>query len=219
MAEDKENTANWDEKFKKLQGMWLSQAKSPTKKKSSDNGTSVSLASALAKIESLESELKEARRGEEQARKELEDANKAHEEELLYNEKYLGGLNFKVKVDRLESELKEVKLSRDQVQSELEWMSKEHKVELSRKERQIEDLKGELIELKVAGKGFSRNSTSDETSTGSLTGESLNLLAGQVELCLGRLIQLQDQLKLAKEGQQLTKDADDEKVSTISQDN
>ena len=148
-GQEASGSAMWENRFKKLQDMWLTQAENKSTAKKSVGSEGLSMAEALAKINSLETELKEAKSGEALAKEELEKANKKHEEELAYNEKLLGGVNWQAKIERLEADLKESRTSEAHAQKELKDLTKRYDEKLLYKEKQLRIVTGNLTETQA----------------------------------------------------------------------
>lgn len=137
----------WENNFKKLQDLWLTQAEHKSRRSGGSQG--LSRPEALAKINSLETELKKVKTSEAIAKQELEKANKRHTDEISYSEKLLGGVNWQAKIERLEADLKESKTSEAQAQKELKDLIKRHDEKLLYKDKQLRIVTGNLTETQA----------------------------------------------------------------------
>ena len=170
---DDGGSSNWENKFKKLQDLWLTPK--PSSKRSGSEG--LSLAEALAKIRQLEADLKESQLGEALAKQELENTLKKHEEEISYNEKFLGGLNWQAKIERLEADLKEVKAGEAQAQRQLEEATRRHDEKILFKDKQLRMVTGNLTDRQA----------------------KINSLEADLDKAKRREMKMQKELKLVKE--------------------
>ena len=169
---DDGGSSNWENKFKKLQDLWLTPK--PSSNRSCSEG--LSLAEALAKINQLEADLKETKLGEALAKQKLEHALKKHEDEISYNTKFLGGLNWQAKIERLEADLKDVKSGEAQAQRQLEEAIRRHDEKILFKDKQLRMVTANLTDSQA----------------------KINSLEADLDKAERREIKIQKELKLVK---------------------